>query len=370
MIPYPLPDITVRTEKDNRTSIGLLYLGVNALHFALTMLLSLPTELIQSVLRFCTPQTVAAFSQACRLAFALVYGTEDQHLWREVFLSVPFDDLRESPDHDPSVPINWRTELQRRIRASSVVAFTPDDIPLALEVQEAVSDAFETLVKVAHSAIPPFCTDSDSSPVPSHNMRWLTDTLARCAPFYDPERSTNFDGHSDHLQRLLAYWGIPLRGVPTGNLRTESRCFVYDLRKYTLESNWGVYRETGTEQLDETRARYIYEANWEHVRHCANTVLFGVAKLLCPPMGFNFIRAYSAPGSFDRKPDDWAGVEGVWVRYVCFMDYSDLAGKSTQFLFVACVRGHTNLRCLDVLMLEFNVSTPHITPSTGVPFSS
>ena len=334
------------------------------------MLLSLPTELIQSVLRFCTPQTVAAFSQACRLAFALVYGTEDQHLWREVFLSVPFDDLRESPDHDPSVPINWRTELQRRIRASSVVAFTPDDIPLALEVQEAVSDAFETLVKVAHSAIPPFCTDSDSSPVPSHNMRWLTDTLARCAPFYDPERSTNFDGHSHHLQRLLAYWGIPLRGVPTGNLRTESRCFVYDLRKYTLESNWGVYRETGTEQLDETRARYIYEANWEHVRHCANTVLFGVAKLLCPPMGFNFIRAYSAPGSFDRKPDDWAGVEGVWVRYVCFMDYSDLAGKSTQFLFVACVRGHTNLRCLDVLMLEFNVSTPHITPSTGVPFSS
>jgi hypothetical protein len=127
---------------------------------------------------------------------------------------------------------------------------------------------------------------------------------------------------------------------------------VYDLRHYTLESNWGVYRAVGTEQLNETRARYIYEADWEHVRHCVNAVLFGIkyddgtaavphppgpAKVLCPPMGLNSIRAYSAPGSFDRKPDDWAGVEGVWIRYVCFMDYSDLSGKPTHYPFAYLV---------------------------------
>ena len=292
------------------------------------MLLSLPIELIQKILCFCTPQTIAACSQTCRLAFALVYGSENQHLWREVFLSVPFDDLEESSDHDPSIPIEWKSELQRRIRASSVVTFTLEDLPLSPQLQEEVLDAFESLVKVAHSAIPPFRTaDPNHPPAPSHNMRWLTDTLANCALFYDPQSSTKFSGRSDHLERLLAYWGTPLRGVPTGNLRTESRCFVYDLRKYTLESNWGIYRAAGTEQLDHTRARYIYEANWEHVKHCVNTVLFNVAKLPCPPMGFNFIRPYSAPGSFDRKPGDWAGVEGVWVRYMCFLDYSDLAGK-------------------------------------------
>ena len=290
------------------------------------MFLSFPTELVQDVLRFCTPQALAAFSQTCRLAFTIVYGSEDQHVWREIFLSVPFDDLRDSPDYDSSVPIDWKTELQRRMRASSAIVFAPEDLPLSPEIQEQALRAFEVLVKVAQSAIPPFRTDPDSPPVPSHNMRWLTDALARCALFYDPEGSVNFDGHSDHLEQLLAYWGTPRRGVPTGSLHTEGRCFVYDLRHYTLESNWGVYRVAGTEQLDETRAQYIYEANWEHIKHCANTVLFGVANLLCPPMGFDFIRAYSAPGSFDRKPDDWAGVEGVWVRYVCFMDYSDLAG--------------------------------------------
>lgn len=348
------------------------------------MFLSLPTELIHHVLCFCTPHTVVAFSQTCRLAFTLIYDTEDQHLWREVFLSVPFDDLKDSPDYDADVPIDWKTELQRRIRASSVVAFTPEDLPLSPEMNEQVSDAFESLAKVAHSAIPPFHTDPDSPPVPSHNMRWLTDTLARCALFYDPEHSTAFSGHSDDLERLLAYWGTPLRGVSTGNLHTESRCFVYDLRHYTLESNWGVYRAIGTEQINETRARYIYEANWEHVKHCVNAVLFGTkydgtgafahppnpAKLLCPPMGFNSIRAYSAPGSFNRKPNDWAGVEGVWVRYVCFMDYSDLAGKPIHPF--PRISGYTNLRYLYPVMSEFNVSAlpPPPPRPIGVPFGS
>lgn len=311
------------------------------------MFLSLPTELILHALRFCTPQDVAAFSQTCSLAFTLIYGTEDQHLWQEVFLHVPFDDLRDSPDYDADVPIDWKAELQRRVRAASMVAFTPEDLPFSPETREHVLGAFEVLTKVAHSAMPPFSAGPDSTAVSSHNMRWLTDTLARCALFCEPERSTDFDGHSNHLERLLAYWGIPLRGVPTGTLHTESRCFVYDLRRYTRESNWGVYRPVGTEQLDETRARYIYEPNWEHVKHCVNTILFGIdhdgtgafarppnpAKLLCPPMGFDSIRAYSAPGSFNRKPDDWAGVEGVWVRYVCFMDYSDLAGEPVHLPF-------------------------------------
>ena len=241
---------------------------------------------------------------------------------------MPFDDPRKSPDYDPSVPIDWRMELQGRIRASSVVAFTPEDLPLSPEAQEEVSDAFETLVKVAHSAIPPFRSGPDSSPIASHNMRWLTDVLACCALFYDPRCSANFN--NDRLERLLAYWGTPMRGVPTGNLHNEGRCFVYDLRNYTMESDWGVYRVAGTEQLDETRARYIYEANWTHVKHCVNTILFAIVNLLYPPMGFDFIRAYSAPGSFDRKPEDWAGVEGEWVRYLCFMDYSDLAGEQKK----------------------------------------
>src|SRR5258705_490416 len=144
------------------------------------MFLSLPTELVQRVLCFCTPQALAAFSQTCRAVFTLVYGSGDQHLWRELFLSVPFDDLKESPDYDPSVPINWKAEVQLRIRASLVVEFTPEELPLPEETREEVFDAFESLVKVAQSAIPPFRTEPGSPPAPSHNMRWLTDVLARC----------------------------------------------------------------------------------------------------------------------------------------------------------------------------------------------
>jgi len=39
-------------------------------------------------------------------------------------------------------------------------------------------------------------------------------------------------------------------------------------------------------------------------------------------VGLQAIRAYSAPGAAPGL--DWAGVEGTWRRYVCFMDYRDL----------------------------------------------
>jgi len=62
-----------------------------------TMMTStLPTELVQRVLIFCRLKGVAAFLQTCRQSCALVYKGEDQSLWRELFLAVPFDDLTDS----------------------------------------------------------------------------------------------------------------------------------------------------------------------------------------------------------------------------------------------------------------------------------
>ncbi|KAF9023418.1 hypothetical protein BDZ89DRAFT_1136725 [Hymenopellis radicata] len=41
-----------------------------------------------------------------------------------------------------------------------------------------------------------------------------------------------------------------------------------------------------------------------------------------PRVGLDAVRARSAPAIFTDS--DWAGVEGNWRRYVCFMDYRDL----------------------------------------------
>jgi hypothetical protein len=70
-----------------------------------------------------------------------------------------------------------------------------------------------------------------------------------------------------------------------------------------------------------------------HLEAIVNVVLLNLQELprigawanTAPPAGLEATRAYSAPGKFTKK--DWAGVEGTWRRFVCFMDYRDLFGR-------------------------------------------
>jgi len=68
----------------------------------------------------------------------------------------------------------------------------------------------------------------------------------------------------------------------------------------------------------------IFTANWEHIKHCVTILLLHGEDLELPPCGLRHSVAYSIPGSHLRASDDWAGVEGVWLRDVCFLDYTTL----------------------------------------------
>ena len=100
--------------------------------------------------------------------------------------------------------------------------------------------------------------------------------------------------------------------------RTASRCFVYNLRNYTRETLWGPYTTNGDGKVT---------VNWEHLEHIMNVVVMNVREVpnhweeVWPTWGLESTRAYSAPHVRNRNPNDWAGVEGVWRRVVCFMDY-------------------------------------------------
>ena len=63
----------------------------------MSQLLSLPAELLESILIFCNaeghPSSVGALAQVCRQLRTLVYDAADHHLWRVLFLTT-FDDPR------------------------------------------------------------------------------------------------------------------------------------------------------------------------------------------------------------------------------------------------------------------------------------
>ena len=282
-----------------------------------TMISTLPTELVQHILVFCRPKDVATFSRTCRKSHALVYATEDQFLWREVFLAVPFDDLTESPDQDQESSGDWRSELQTRMRAETLVTLSYED--MRARDHDLVSNAFDTLTKVLNS----------TPPGELKNLRWMTSIAARSFVFNDYDRFPRFLSNTQPLHHLLALswdlWGPNVSGGgPKERPLNDARHFVYNLSKYSAKSNWGAFCWTSSEG-----STPIFTANWEHIKHCVTILLLHGEDIDLPPYGLRHAVAYSAPDSHLRASDDWAGVEGVWLRDVCFLDYTTLFGGST-----------------------------------------
>ncbi|TFK76733.1 hypothetical protein BDN72DRAFT_829885 [Pluteus cervinus] len=273
-----------------------------------------PVELIERVLIASCPQDVASFSMTCSAAYHLVHRSTDQFLWRQLFLLHPFDDPRRSLAHDESKApdsIDWKSELLRRMKARMIAFSQP---PLIYEHKRAL----ETFIAMVGEALPAKDSQESRTNEPSHNLLWLHDVLDK-SRILD---STPLPNEARLYARLRSYLALTL---DTGKdektqarlrkRRVKSRSYVYDLRKYNSETSWGPYMAHG-------------RVNWVHVEHLMNVVLMNLGELpgtwahTKPPLGLQATRPYSAPGI--RSSVDWAGIEGTWRRYVCFMDYRDL----------------------------------------------
>lgn len=290
--------------------------GPEAVSSATTMIGSLPTELVQHILILCRPKDVASFSQTCRQSRALVHGSEDQFLWRELFLAVPFDDLTDSPDRGSRSSDDWKSELQTRIRAETLVTLSYEDMRAG--DHDLISNAFDTLIKVLDS----------TPPNKQKNLCWLASTVAGSFVFRDYDHFPRFLPNTQPVHQLLALswdqWGLGAfdRGLAE-RILDDARYFVYNLSKYSAKSNWGVFRWSNSEG-----GISVFAANWEHIKHCIVILLLHGEDVQLPPHGLRNAVSYSAPDSHLRASDDWAGAEGVWLRDVCFLDYTTLFGRS------------------------------------------
>ncbi|KAI9059663.1 hypothetical protein FKP32DRAFT_1657569 [Trametes sanguinea] len=376
---------------------------------------SLPTELIERVLIFSDPRDVLRYAQTCRFARKLVLEPKDHFLWRELYLGRPFDDLRHTvpvPQRHPSLRSGaelggaradtttsspWRSELLRRMEAEAIAASSEGD-------QEQLQRAFETFVAAVETAAPvredEIGADGKTVLSRSENLRWLDRVLRRtrvldqlvflvgAGPGGDTDGHTAEnvssatrshdrgppapDGSGEAFRQLRcqlrAFVALSHENsfaeesrARMGAIRKNSRCFVYDMRKYKAETLWGPYRtlslpyprahsstaseaeSTDSEDMrsdSEVSSKASSKAdevdkptlvvNWEHVEHIMNVVglklrevsnmsMLGFFKK--PPFTLDALRAYSAIDSFERPPHDWAGVTGKWRRFVCFMDY-------------------------------------------------
>ncbi|KAI0697143.1 hypothetical protein BC835DRAFT_1339253 [Cytidiella melzeri] len=323
-------------------------------------LVSVPQELTEYILKFCHPRDYASLSETCRALYKIIYN-EDQYIWREAFLKYPFDDIRHSLSHTiiegstkvkgsslderDTTTLDWKGELQRRVNAEGILRRSSTEGLNRLKVL----DALLVLNDVVSSAAPgPLVLEGSSYNVaePSHNLAWVQDTLLHSKVFEECDDVSMMDMMSSNAQdevmicqlrsRLRSYLTLTHEKGDSAesqkrlaSARSVGRCFVYDLRNYTDATRWGPY--TATPWADNSGADIT--VNWTHVENIQNVVFMNVKDLpsqwrkpAIPSFDIQAVRPHSAPGynSAERNPRDWAGVEGVWRRVVCFMDYRDL----------------------------------------------
>jgi hypothetical protein len=263
---------------------------------ASSFLSACPVEIIHAILCLSHPLDVASLSHTCRLAHQLV-NDSDQYLWRHLFL-LHFDDPRRSPllPHRQS-PISWKDELMARMHVERAISLHSS---ICAKHSRRVLDIF---VSVAGDALP---SSSYGSPptIPSLNVRWLERLFEQSQILAQSPADTQ-DAHL--LARLRAYcldFDGQLYNASDKSRRTQSRCFVYDLRNYRRDKKWGPFLQDGG-------------VNWVHVEALMTVVLENVRELpafsdhIKPPLGLDATRPCSAPAKAGIDIlDDWAGVEG------------------------------------------------------------
>ncbi|KIJ38502.1 hypothetical protein M422DRAFT_33281 [Sphaerobolus stellatus SS14] len=258
------------------------------------------------------PSAVAAMAQSCTFFRNLINRPLDQHLWRSLYLA-RFDDPRATfklyggdPDHFP-----WSSELKQRVRTQTLL--TRHHIRLDNLNEETQVFIFHTVAS----------TIFRSPPVPllreSQDLEWVTRVIGQG----DALRYTPRTGEAAEYQaqlRLYLDMTYDKKDSDAAQVaRTASRSFIYDLRKYSRANLWGPF-------LPGSGGR----VNWSHLEHIYRVMAMNIGEILdlfdqmIPPVGLDAVRAYSAPRSDPTSIKDWAGIEGRWYRYVCFMDYRDL----------------------------------------------
>ena len=221
----------------------------------------LPPELLQEILEDCDPKSVANLSLTCRLLYELIYTSPSSTLWRTLFLSVPFDDPCKclKPSGEPLArdarDFDWRGELQRRLRARTVIWY-PEQHKNDKELQMVLS----TLVSMVQYTPP-------TSPFPdveelSKNIAWLLITNGSggyLGSFIDEVQAYRPHLSAETrqlLSQLHTYFGLTSGKDGSAERIVEARAFVYDLRNYTSSNYYGPFYPDGSGRV-----------NWEHQQH-------------------------------------------------------------------------------------------------------
>ncbi|KAH9924355.1 uncharacterized protein BXZ73DRAFT_91336 [Epithele typhae] len=247
----------------------------------------LPVELIEDIVLLLDPLDVSRFVQTCSAYHLLLYSNSGEHLWRELYLLQPFDDPRQclTPLGRPLPRLDWKDLLQRVMRTRTILA------NVNLCKPEERTTVLQTLVDMVSNCVPSFIGE------PSRNHAWVALMIPA------------------HL----------LRPYPRDFAKeeiTRSRAFVYAMRNYKYDNDFGPFRMDSTGRVDWVHIRALHHVISMHI--VPSTEETSQAIFTVFPMSMPWTQSVIPDGLELLQQDDWAGVGGTWHCSFAFMDHQEL----------------------------------------------
>jgi hypothetical protein len=282
---------------------------------------SLPPEIMEEIILYLDPIHVASVAQCSSFFWSIVYNPNDQALWRALYLEQQFDDPRTcvSQQGYPKGALDWKGELQHFVRARTVL----HDPSLCRSGERLI--ILKTVLEMI-SYVPPLSVAENISEI-SRNLLWVA-AVFRGGAFLDQiESDTDTSDEEKQLcARLHTHFGLTHVDARR-SARVRSRAYVYDLRNYRWDNEFGPFDEHGC-------------VNWIHVQALHHAVSMHLVDLqededfefAIFPLSIPFTQIVIPEGVNLDEEEDWAGVAGVWRVSFCFCDHRELLSRSSHLV--------------------------------------
>ncbi|EMD40152.1 hypothetical protein CERSUDRAFT_122222 [Gelatoporia subvermispora B] len=277
--------------------------------------LDLPPEIIEQVILECDPLDVSRLAQTCSALRSLIYDPESQHVWRVLYLTQPLDDPRRCVTqlgYSTPQEVDWRAELQRVIRARTVVLNPSCCRPEELHV------ILETLLRLITQLPPVPGVDSDEL---AFNLVW-TAALLRGGHFLEDDTLELTPTEKQLRAQIHTHFGLTTTDYRSAR-RSASRAYVYAMRHYREINDYGPFMTDGSGCV-----------NWEHLQAIHHVMAMHIVPATSGvdqpsgftifPMSLPYSQSIITPGTDLETEDDWAGVSGTWQCIFCFCDHREL----------------------------------------------
>ncbi|KAI0972640.1 hypothetical protein F4678DRAFT_428859 [Xylaria arbuscula] len=306
------------------------------------LLTDLPPEIVYHILGYVDPQDLAWVPRTCKSLYHAV--SANTALFKQVYLN--------HLDVPSARPVDWERSLKDLVRLRHLSGRSSVD-----DKKDELDFVHRTVVELLRNA-----STDDAQPgsparlPPSRNAEILTNLFSvesnqeafLCRSFIYERARAEFDARDirywhgppkpEHQKsaHLHCLYGVPLLfAYPSPGRRTRHNSMhpfacskVYDLRQYTEKTKWGPFMDDDTMRVDWEKVEAIMIVLGANMNHLGISGIHMCENFCNVPFAGTWPNSWksshSSPQEVGAKESlDPYGITGVWLRVVCFLDYTD-----------------------------------------------